>query len=197
MTRFPLRAARRAGYTIAELLAVVAITGLLAAAAVVAAANSGPEMLEAGARVLSSDLRLARSLAVQHGQPFRVVFDAPNHAYEIRYAGSGTAPPIVDPLAPPSAVSSTYRVALRTFTRTAGGDTGIRWGGAALAVSGTSVSDATFGILGGTGPARSEDTVLRLVEAPAIGKYQRAVDVTVSWITGDVRIGDPFVLGGP
>lgn len=197
MTNHAPRTASRSGYTLAELLVVVTITGLLAAMTVVAATSSGPEALVAASRVAASDVRLARSLAVQYGQPFKVVFDAPNHAYEIRYAGTGTAPPIVDPLAPAGSTSGTYRVALRTFVRTAGGDTGIRWGGAALVTSGSSVSDVTFGALGGTGPARSEDTVLRLVESSGPGKKPRAVDVTVSWITGDVRIGDPFVLGGP
>ncbi len=61
-------------------------------------------------------------------------------------------------------------------------------GGAALKVSKSLVTDVVFGPSGGTGPTRTQDTVIWLQENT--GNDRRSILLTVSWITGNVIVGD-------
>ncbi len=65
-----------------------------------------------------------------------------------------------------------------------GRDNGVRLAGAALQNSFGSVQDVTFGPLGGTGPLRSKDTLILLIQGT--GSQTQAVGLTVSWVTGQV-----------
>ena len=61
-------------------------------------------------------------------------------------------------------------------------------GGAALKTSKGAVVDLTFTPSGGTGPTRTQDTVIWLAENS--GTNRRSILITVSWITGAVSVGD-------
>ena len=61
-------------------------------------------------------------------------------------------------------------------------------GGAALNVAKSSVTDIVFGSTSGTGPTRTQDTVIWLQENTTSDR--RSILVTVSWITGAVTVGD-------
>jgi type II secretion system protein H len=73
---------RQAGFTLTELLVVLAIIGLLiiAAPALLKTALPGTQSL-AAARALADDLRLARGLAIARGQAVRVDFDTQQQTY--------------------------------------------------------------------------------------------------------------------
>ena len=60
--------------------------------------------------------------------------------------------------------------------------------GAALKTSKAAVTDVNFGPSGGTGPSRTQDTVIWLIQGK--GNDRRSVLLTVSWLTGNVLVGD-------
>ncbi|MBL6940377.1 MAG: prepilin-type N-terminal cleavage/methylation domain-containing protein [Alphaproteobacteria bacterium] len=82
-------AAAQAGFTLTELLVVLAIIGLLivAAPALIKTALPGSQSL-AAAHTLADDLRMVRGLAIARGQIIRVTFDEEHQTYR---AGSGAA----------------------------------------------------------------------------------------------------------
>ncbi|MEX0702659.1 MAG: GspH/FimT family pseudopilin [Planctomycetales bacterium] len=173
----------RRGFTLIELLIVLSVLAILAGAVVSSAGRPATQALEATARVLASDLRLARSLAVQHGSEWTVRFDFDGRGYELLHTGTGNPPPPRNPLAPPRS-DGRYRV---DFASDAGPARGmVRIAAVQLATSGQAASDVRFQPLGGTGPARSEDTLIRLVAEN--GPSAPAVLVTVSWVTGNVWV---------
>jgi general secretion pathway protein H len=77
-----------AGYTLVELLIVLAIFGMMAAAALplLSAAHPGLET-RAAAAALAGDLRAARQEAIDRGAPERVMFDRARARYTIAPAG--------------------------------------------------------------------------------------------------------------
>lgn len=83
-----LRAHLMAGYTLVELLVVLAIIGMMTAAALplLSAARPGLET-RAAAAALAGDLRAARQEAIDRGAPERVVFDPVAVNYLIAPAG--------------------------------------------------------------------------------------------------------------
>jgi hypothetical protein len=101
-------------------------------------------------------------------------------------SASGNPPPLTNPLAPPGRENDPYRVEVGRLGGTTGRRIPVRLGGAMLSESRVAVNDVTFGPLGGTGPGRSEDTIVRLT-GPS-GDGTQAVRLTVSWVTGQVWI---------
>lgn len=73
---------REAGFTLVELMVVLAIIGLLilAAPAIVSAARPGVEA-RAAAYLMAADLRSARAEAITRGQITEVSFDNAKHSY--------------------------------------------------------------------------------------------------------------------
>jgi len=77
-------AGSEAGFTLTELLVVLAIIGLLIAAAPVLIQSALPGLRSlAAARSLADDLRMARGLAVSRGVATRVNFDPAHQVYTI------------------------------------------------------------------------------------------------------------------
>ena len=98
----------------------------------------------------------------------------------------------MNPLAGAGAAAGTYVVDLQRLGTTTVGDNGVRLSGAALKTSRTRVTDVTFGPLGGTGPARNEETVIWLTDSNGIST--RYIRLTISWVTGQVWIDPPAMF---
>jgi prepilin-type N-terminal cleavage/methylation domain-containing protein len=77
-----------AGFSLVELLIVIAIMAILAATILPDARSGAQNQLECAARVLASDLAYARSLAVAHDSRYRVVFDTADNRYILEHSGT-------------------------------------------------------------------------------------------------------------
>ncbi len=175
----------RQGFTLVEMLIVVTIVGILASVVIPSLSSaSGAVALEATARSLAADIRGARQSAVQYNASFAVTFDLASNSYQTNPV-SGSAPGMVSVLAHAGSSST-----IDLDTSGAGGRnrSHVILGGAAMKTSKASVVDLTFTPSGGTGPTRTQDTVIWLVENT--GTNRRCILITVSWITGAVSVGD-------
>ena len=175
----------RSGFTLVEMLIVVTIVGILASVVVpTLSSTSGAVSLEAMARSLAADIRGARQSAVQYNGNFAVIFNLANNSYQTKPV-SGSTPGSVNVLAPSGSGST---IDLDTFGAGRLNQSHVVIGGAALKTSKTSVVDLTFTASGGTGPTRTQDTVIWLAENT--GTNRRSILITVSWITGAVSVGN-------
>ncbi len=181
----------RAAFTLVEMVIVLGVVAVLAAIIVPSLNTAGGQSLESVARRLAADIRLARSMAVQTGSDWSVQFDVANDSYEVLHTGSGSVPTLRNPLAAAGQEEGPYQVKLNGVS--AGGKLvqQVVLIGAGLQQSRTPVTDITFVSQGGTGPVRSEDTVIWLGDRDQTGAHY--VRLTVSWITGQVWI-DPLGL---
>lgn len=76
-----------AGFTLLEVLMVIALAGVLTAMVLPSAEPSVNEQLRATARILATDLAYARSLAVTNNSRYRVAFDVEGNRYVIEHSG--------------------------------------------------------------------------------------------------------------
>ncbi|TXT33352.1 MAG: hypothetical protein FD138_1909, partial [Planctomycetota bacterium] len=85
MSRNPSRSvANRNGYTLVEMLIVVTIVGLMASVVLpTLSSTSGAVSLEAMARTLAADLRVARQSAVQYNSSYAVTFNLTDNSYTV------------------------------------------------------------------------------------------------------------------
>ena len=176
----------RSGFSLFEILVVVSALAILAAVALPTLHSVEAQSLESTARVVAADLRLARHEAVQHNTSYTVRFDSARNSYELVHTGTGTPPALRNASAGGGTADGEYRVELDRFGPTTAQTSGVRYAGAMLENSKQSVNDITFGPRGGTGPARSEDTVLWLNSGS--GSTTKSIRLTISWITGQVWI---------
>lgn len=168
------------GFTLVELLIVIAIIAILAATVIPGVNTNIHDQLESAARVMASDLAYARSLAVANDSNYRVTFDLANDRYILKHSGTNAA---LDAL-PTTAFHDTndpvdqHIVNLDELPRI----------GAIVKIArvvrvGSSIQDVVdveFGPLGGT--TRGEYTVV-LLSAGEGGDRRRAF-VTVNPVTG-------------
>jgi Tfp pilus assembly protein FimT len=167
---------------------VIGILGILASVIVPSVSASRGVALESAARVVASDLRLARSLAIQHNTEWTVNCDVAANTYELEHTGQGNLSPPVNPLSP-NDQSDRYIVRLDQWgERSRGGQT-IQLRGVRLADSLETVANVTFRALGGTGPERSEDTEFWLSQG--VAEQQQYLVIRVSWVTGQIWIETP------
>ena len=95
---YPIRYSLYAkGFTLIELVLVIALLGILASAAVVAVFNYKKSYIEVAKHKIVSDINLAQTWAMtKKGTTFGVFFDSTNNRYTV-YEGT-TATPVDDPL---------------------------------------------------------------------------------------------------
>lgn len=184
----------KAGFTLTEMLIAISIIAVLAAVAIPAFRGNETQALDSVARVLASDLRLARSLAVQYNTEWSVRLEASANAYELVHTGTGNPPQPAMPLSAPTA-DGRYRVELGRVGMSTGRNSGVRLIGAMLRDAGSAVTDVRFSATGGTGPLRSDDTLIWL--ATGSGSNTRYVRLAVSWVTGQVWIDRPATFQAP
>ena len=179
----------RSGHTLIELLMVVTVIGILATVAVPAMSNGASAGLKAAGRVLASDLRLASDLAVQYGTQYTITFDLTKNQYQLTLSGPGNPPPLQNPQAPPGTPAGIYVVSVGQIDGNSANVNGVRLLGVKLKTSSQSVTNISLGALGGTGPARTDDTEIWLIYGPTWNpQYLR---LTVTAITGQVWMDRP------
>lgn len=182
------RVKRRSAFTLPEVLIVVSILGIVASVAVTTASSFSSQPLESAGRILAADLRVARSMAIQHNTEWAVQFDFSNNTYELVHVGSGSPPAAVNPLDPNSRITGKYIVDFDQVASSGFNGAPISIAGAGLMTDRVRTKEVVFGSRGGTGPSVSQDTVIWLTQNS--GDEIRYVRLVVSWVTGEVFI-DP------
>ena len=101
----------RHGFTMIELIVVLAIIAIAAAIVVPIASSAGSMQLRAAVTMVAADLEYAKSMSISRGQRYSVVFDEANESYQItNEAGATISHPIKGP-------SSLYAVDFRNDSR--------------------------------------------------------------------------------
>lgn len=180
---------RSAAYTLIEMMIVMTVIGILASI-VLPAIGSGPSVgLMAAGRILASDLRLASDLAVQYGTQYTITFDGAKNQYQLTLTGSGNPPALQNPQAPPGTPAGVYIVSIGQIDGISTDSNGVRLLTAKLKAGGQSVTNISFGSLGGTGPGRTDDTEIWLTCGP--NQNPQYLRITVTAITGQVWMDRP------
>ena len=172
------------GYTLVELLIVVALVGVLAAAVLPSFNPSVGDGLTSAAQILASDLAYARSLAVTNNRRYKLTFDTTQNRYVLTHSGSNSLLQVL----PPSAFHRTDDAPNQQTTDL---DDIPHTGPTAQLLAAqtallTPVADVEFGPLGGT--TRTAATVVWL--ASGNGNNQRYLSVSIDPITGLAALGD-------
>jgi len=185
----------RSGYTLIEMMIVMTVIGILASIVLPAMSNGASIGLKSAGRILASDLRLASDLAVQYGTQYTVTFNLAKNQYQLTLTGPGNPPALQNPQAPPGTPAGTYVVSIGAIDGNSADLNGVRLLGAKLKTSGQTVTDISFGSLGGTGPARTDDTEIWLTYGPNWNpQYLR---ITVTAVTGQVWMDTPTTFPAP
>jgi len=175
----------RNGYSLIELMMVIAILAIVAAALVPSANNGISDQLESAARVLVADLDYARTLAVTHESKYKAAISTSAHQWTLTHSGTDTA---LDPL-PASPFHAAQEPATQRTTqpRSLPGLTAEISIHSAYTNGSTpaAVNDVEFGPLGST--TRSEETVIWLAAGAGAGK--RYVPVRINPVTGLATVG--------
>jgi len=175
----------RRGYSLVELMMVIAILAVVAAALVPSASNSISEQLEAAARVLAADLDYARTLAVTHESKYKAAFSTSQHQWTLTHSGTDTSlnPLPASPfhLAQEPATQRTTQLRALLGTVADLSIHSVYANGSSLAA----IGEVEFGPLGST--TRSEETVIWL--AAGSGSATRYVPVRVNPVTGLATVG--------
>jgi len=165
---------------------VIVLIAILASASLISTEGSGAHSLETTARIVAADLRLARNHAIKFNTEYTVNFDFDTQSYEILHTGAGSLPVPKNHLAGSAVDSSKY---IKTFQeQSLNLPEQVYLKEATLITSKSNVTDLAFGPMGGTGPARNEDTILILSTARNGTTFY--IPITVSWITGQAWVED-------
>ncbi|QDV54044.1 pilus assembly FimT family protein [Gimesia fumaroli] len=174
----------RRGFTLIEMLIVIMLIAILVSVSLISTDTSRSMSLDATARMLVSDLRLARNYAIKFNTKYKVIFDLDEQSYEVQHSGSGTLPVPKDNLAGSRVDSDKYIKRLRSDSLNLPDQVVIRQ--INLKTSLSDVTELEFGPMGGTGPTRNEDTVLILSTARNGTTF--IIPITVSWVTGQAWV---------
>ncbi len=87
----PYRRRQSAGFSLVELLIVLAVMGILAGLILPRTNPSLYDQLRSAAQILRTDLAYGRSLAVTNDSTYRLVFDAANNRYILEHSGPRAA----------------------------------------------------------------------------------------------------------
>ncbi|MFK7776651.1 MAG: prepilin-type N-terminal cleavage/methylation domain-containing protein, partial [Gimesia sp.] len=180
----------RHAFTLIELLLVIVLLALLASVSLISIEGSGSLSLDATARLVAADLRLARNHAIKFNTKYTVHFDLDKQSYEILHSGTGNLPVPKNHLAGSAVDSNKYIRTLQEQSMNLPQQIMIKQ--VQLKTSRSDVSDLEFGPMGGTGPARNEDTVIIL--STLRNRTTFFIPITVSWITGQAWIEEMQTL---
>jgi len=191
--RRPAARSRRVGFSLVELLIVVAVMAVLTGLLLPRSESTAYDQLRSAAHIVRTDLAYAQSLAVANNSNYRITFDVDENQYVLEHVGANTSlntlpdsvfrspddPPdkhIVDLAALPRLGSPVQVVAV-----------------GAMGASAQRVDGVEFGPLGET--TRGEQTAVWL--AVESGKEKRYIWLLVNPVTGLTEIGDCTTAGPP
>lgn len=180
-------------FTLTEMLMAVTIVAILGYVLLPAVDSISAQRMDSVAHILSADMNLARSLALQYNTQWSIRFDTKNNGYNLVWTGTGTPSPVPDnphAIGPPT--PGVFHVDIGKLGMSTAGSNGVIFAGAALKTSRTNVPDVTFGPLGSTGPTRSDDTVVWFTWGQ--GTQTMFSRLTVSWVTGQVWVDPPTMF---
>lgn len=181
----------RDGFTLFELVLVIALMAILSSVAFISFEPDEQEALKAAARIVAGDLQLARSMAQQTGGPWSLQFDSSRSDYQFRFEGTGPPPNMFHPQQPTQLVHG-LRTSLTRIGDAALGQHQFQLLGMRTASSLDPRDAITFQPLGGLGPMLVEDVEVWLGTSTG----SRQVRLVVSWVTGQIWVDEPVTRGG-
>jgi prepilin-type N-terminal cleavage/methylation domain-containing protein len=184
---------RPRGFTLLELLLVIAIMAILAAVVLPGSQSSPHEQLRAVAQIVATDFAYARSLGVANDSSYQITFDFTKNRYVMKHSGGKTSLNTLPttPFSSPTDTSDTHLVDLDDLPRVG---PAVRL--AAVATSGSTMQktdNVEFGPLGQTTSA--ETTIVWL--AAGEGNKTLYIALEIQPVTGLVEIGDCTSAGPP
>ena len=182
-----------AGFSLIELLIVVAVMGILAALVMPGSTANYYEQLRAAAQIFRTDLAYGRSLAVSNNSSYQFTFDPEQNRYVLEHNGTNPALNTLPdtPFRQPDDPADQHVVNLAQLPHM--GPTVRLMVAAADSGTPTRVDDLEFGPLGET--TRSQPTVIWL--AVGQGTDTRYLTVTVDPVTGLAEFGAYTNIGPP
>ncbi len=180
-------------FTLTEMLIVVALVSVLAAAAITATQSSVSDELQSAARLLTSDMAYARSMAVANNSTYRLTFNLAQNRYTLTHSGTNSSLNTLPatPFRSPDNTATQQVVDFDDLPQLAGQAPVVAAMGS-LGASPAPTTTVDFGPLGET--TRSVETAVWF--AAGSGANRRYLALRVDPTTGLVTI-DPLTATGP
>jgi prepilin-type N-terminal cleavage/methylation domain-containing protein len=183
---------KKAGFTLLELLIVIAVICILVGAVLPRSNPNVLDELRSAAQIVSTELAYGRSLAMANNDKYKFTFDTTQNRFTLQHSGSNTS---LDKLPvtsfrSPSDTLYQHVVDLDEFPHMG---PIVQITAVTVAGSNQRVSDLEFTPLGAT--TRSAGTVVWL--ASGSGSNMRYITITVDPVIGLSQIGDYSVTGPP
>ena len=181
-----------AGFSLLELLLVVAVVAILVAIVLPSMQPAVIDQLRSTAEIAATDLAYARSLAVANNSNYRITLDFAENRYVLKHSGSNPALRRLpkSPFSSPDDPPDRHIVDLDELPHI--GPT-VRLTAAASGATMQKVGDVEFGPLGQT--TRAEATTIWL--AAGGGDGTRYITLEINPVTGLTRVGDCSSIAPP